>query len=281
MKKKILIFLQMTVGSALMSLGVYFFKIPNCFSTGGVSGIATVLGNVFSFITPAELILIINTLLLFAGFIFLGRENAAKTVYCSLMFSLMTWVLEIICPLTAPLTDQPFLELVYAIMLTAIGSAILFSANASSGGTDILALILKKYTSLDVGTALLCTDFIISASSFIVFGLEAGLYSLIGLFAKAFLVDSVIENMHICKSFMIITEKPEKIVDYIINTMHHSATTVNAVGEYSHNSKKLVFTLCKRMEAAKLKQKLREIDPAAFVIVQSTSEIIGRGFRSV
>ena len=274
-------FLFMNLGCILLAFGVYFFKIQNGFSTGGVSGIATILGKVVPFLTAGTWIVIINTVLLLLGFLILGKETGIKTVYCSLLFSLSTWVLEWIVPMEKALTEELFLELVYAILITAIGSAILFYAGASSGGTDIVALILKKYTSLDVGKALLCTDFLISASAFFAFDIKIGLYSLLGLFAKAFLVDSVIESMHTCKSFMIITENPGPIVDFIINDMNHSATTVDAIGEYSHSERKMVFTLCKRMEAARLKAKLRETDPKAFVIVQTTSDIIGRGFRSV
>ncbi|MCI5924769.1 MAG: YitT family protein [Oscillospiraceae bacterium] len=281
MKEKLKTFAMMTIGVVLTTIGVYFFKIPNGFSTGGVSGISTVLGNVIPFISPAQLISVINMLLLVLGFIVLGKGTGAKTTYCSILFSVLTWLLEKAVPLSAPLTDEPFLELVYAILLTAIGAAILFNAEASSGGTDIIALILKKYTSLDVGKALLCTDFIIAASSFFVFGIRTGLFSLLGLFAKAFLVDNVIESLNVCKYFMIITERPDPIVDYILHTMGHSATTIDALGEYSHTDKKMIVTLCRRIEAAALKRKLKELDPSAFVIVNSTSEIIGRGFRSI
>ena len=281
MKEKLKTFAMMTIGVVLTTIGVYFFKIPNGFSTGGVSGISTVLGNVIPFISPAQLISVINMFLLVLGFIVLGKGTGAKTTYCSILFSVLTWLLEKAVPLSAPLTDEPFLELVYAILLTAIGAAILFNAEASSGGTDIIALILKKYTSLDVGKALLCTDFIIAASSFFVFGIRTGLFSLLGLFAKAFLVDNVIESLNVCKYFMIITERPDPIVDYILHTMGHSATTIDALGEYSHTDKKMIVTLCRRIEAAALKRKLKELDPSAFVIVNSTSEIIGRGFRSI
>ena len=281
MGKKIITFFYMTIGSILMAIGVYFFKIQNGFSTGGVSGIATILGKVVPFFTPGSLIMAINVLLLLIGFIVLGKETGIKTVYCSLLFSGVTWLLEWLVPMNSSLSGELFLELIYAILITGIGSAILFYAGASSGGTDIVALILKKYTSLDVGKALLCTDFLIATSSFFVFGIKIGLYSVLGLFAKAFLVDGVIESLHVCKSFMIITEKPAPIVDYIINTLKHSATTVDAIGEYTKGERKMVFTLCKRSEASKLKLKLRELDPQAFVIVQTTSEIIGRGFRSV
>ncbi len=278
--KMLISLLGMLAGSFLMAIGVYFFKIPNGFSTGGVSGIATILGKIIPQVTPGLLIFAINALLLVLGFAFIGKETGWKTVFCSFAFSGFTWILEWIVPLTKPLTDQPFLELAYAMLLTGIGSAILFNCDASSGGTDIVALILKKYTSLNVGTALLCTDFFIAASSFFVFGIEVGLFSLLGLFAKAFLVDSVIESMNVCKSFVIITQHPEPIVDYILNVMKHSATSYDAVGEYTGDGRKVIMTICRRPEAARLKLKIKEIDPHAFVTVQSTSEIIGRGFRA-
>lgn len=285
-KKSLRQYIEMTIGIIMMAVGVYFFKIPNGFSTGGVSGIATVLGKVFSekqlgFLTPGTIIIILNVLLLLLGYIFLGRSFGVKTVYCSLVYSGIIWVLERVLPLSSPLTGQPFMELIYGIMLNGIGSGLIFHAEGSSGGTDILALILKKYTSLNVGKALLCFDTLIAASSFFVFGMTAGLFSVMGLFLKAFLVDTVIESMDVCKSFTIVTTHPDEIVKYIIEDMKHSATEAEARGAYTGEPKTLIFTSCKRIEAVRLKKKIYEIDPNAFVTVQSTSEIIGRGFRSV
>lgn len=274
-------YLKLTFGTLLVTAGVYFFKIPNGFSIGGVSGIATLLGGAITIITPVTMVAILNVLLLLLGIIFIGRETGARTVYCSLAFSVFSWLFGRLIPLDGPLTDQPFLELCYAILLTGIGSALLFWCGASSGGTDVVALILKKYTALDTGRALLFTDFLIAASAFFVFGMKIGLYSLLGLFAKAFLIDGVIESMNVCKAFMIITTTPKPVVDYIIGEMVHSATTLEAFGEYSHGDRKVVITVCRRAEGARLRRKLREIDPGAFVIIQSTSEIIGRGFREV
>ncbi len=281
MKEKLKDVFIMSLGTLIMAVGIYFFKIPNGFATGGISGIATILGRVQPYLTPGQLIPILNIIMLIIGFIFLGRETGIKTVYCSLLLSLTTFLLEKFIPLASPLTNQPFLELIYGVLLAAIGSAILFNRQASSGGTDITALILKKFTSLDVGKALLAVDLIVAGSSFFVYNLATGLFSLLGLFIKAFLVDNVIESFNECKSFTIVTDKPEKIVDYIINTMHHSATSVDAVGEYTHTGKKMIVTLCKRIEAVRLKRYIRTVDPHAFVIVNSTSEIIGRGFRSI
>ena len=246
-------FVIMTLGTVLLTAGVYFFKIPNGFSTGGVSGIGTILGSI----------------------------TGAKTVYCSMLFSALTWILEDVFPMSAPFTDDSFLELIYAMLLTSIGAAMIFNSNASSGGTDIVALILKKYTRTDVGRALLAADFTVAAASFFVFSVKIGLYSMLGLFMKAFLVDSVIESLNSCKYFVVITTHGEEIAQYILKEIHHGATVTDAVGGYTHEKKQMVHTVCKRIEAIKLRAKVVSIDPHAFVIVSTSSDIIGRGFRSV
>ena len=270
----------MNLGCILLAAGVYFFKIPNGFATGGVTGIGTILGNVTP-VSPGAWIWILNIGLLLLGFIFLGKQNGIKTVYCSMFYSAITYVLEIVVPMTKPLTNQPFLELVYAMLLTAIGSALIFNSDASSGGTDIAALILKKFTNIDVGKALLAVDFIVAVSSFAVFGIQIGLFSLLGLFAKAFIVDSVIESLNTCKYFVGITTKREEISQYIMEKLHHGVTASLVVGEYTQEEKTMIHTVCRRIEAIRLRGRIREIDPRAFFIVTTSSEIIGRGFRSV
>lgn len=289
MKSKLKNFLIMNLGILLTTVGVYFFKIPNGFSTGGVSGIAVVvagfanqyLPTLAPYLTSGNVLTVINVLLLIVGFIFLGKGFSAKTVYCSLLFSFGTFALEHLFPMSAPFTDQPFMELAYAILLTAIGSAMLFLTDSSSGGTDIVALILKKYTHLDIGKALLLTDFVIALSSFWVFGIQTGLFSLLGLFAKAFLVDGVIESMNTSKYFTIITSKPEEISSYITESIHHSFTKIQGEGGYTGEPRTVLLTVCRRVEGARLKRIVKQIDPNAFVIVSNSSEIIGKGFRGI
>jgi uncharacterized membrane-anchored protein YitT (DUF2179 family) len=222
---------------------------------------------------------IINVLLLILGFIFLGKECTAKTLYCTIVYSLEDMVFEYFLPLENPLTDQPLMELIYAILLTGVGSAILFNCGASSGGTDIVALILKKYTPLNTGRALLLSDSLIAASTFFVYGIQAGLYSILGLFAKAFLIDGVIESIGKSKYITIITTNAEPIGEYIIHTMNRSYTRYEAVGGYSHEEKHILITVCKRGEALRLKMKVKELDPASFVIITDANEILGKGFR--
>ena len=277
----------LNLGILLMAVGIYFFKAPNGFATGGVSGMSIILANMFPIISQATYMMIINVLLLILGVILLGRECGALTIFCSLMLSLENWVFELLIPLSAPLTAYPLMELVYAVLLTGIGSAIIFKCHASSGGTDIVALVLKKHTQMNVGTALLLTDFLIAATTFINFrgengielAVETGLFSLIGLFAKVFVVDDILDSINMCKSFTIITTKPHEIDEYIMKEMKHSATTYDAKGAYTGEGRTVIMTVCRRSEAIRLRKKVNEIDPHAFMIVTKTSEIMGKGFR--
>lgn len=289
--KTALYWIALNVGTLLIAAGVYFFKVPNSFATGGVSGISIIFSRLFSqyapnIITQANLTLVINVLLLILGFVFLGKGCTFKTAYCAIVYSLENMLFEILLPFNSnavgnpvPLTDQPLMELVYAMLLTGIGSAILFNCNASSGGTDIIALILKKYTKLNTGKALLITDFAIAFSTFFVTGIQAGLFSLLGLFAKAFIIDGVIESIGKSKYITIITSLPDQIGKYITEVMKRDYTSYKATGGYTGNEKTVLITVCKRGEAAKLKAKVKEFDPSAFTIVTDANEILGKGFR--
>lgn len=279
-------FAFMNFGIMLMALGIYFFKTPNGFATGGVSGISIILANMLPVMSQATYMLIINVFLLIVGVIVLGKECGALTIYCSLMLSLETWALELLLPLDGPLTIYPLMELVYAVLLTGIGSAVIFKCKASSGGTDIVALILKKHTSMNVGTALLCSDFLIAAATFIrftsdgvAFDPKTGLFSMLGLFAKVFVVDDIIDSINMCKSFTIITTKPDEITAYIMQDMRHGVTTHPARGAYTGAEKTVIITVCRRSEAIKLRRHVLSVDPHAFIIINKTSEIMGKGFR--
>lgn len=274
-------FLIMNLGVLLLSLGVYFFKFPNHFTTGGVSGIAIILGGALPAVTPAVLMAAINLVLLLAGFVFLGKGFGFWTAYCSVTFSFETWLLEKVIPMEAPFTNQPLLELCFAIMLPAVGSALLFNYNSSSGGTDIIAMILKKYTSLDIGRALFVSDSLIALSSCYFFGIQTGLFSVLGLFLKAFLVDSVIESINLCKFFSIVTTKPKEVSDYIIHELNHSSTILEAHGGFTRENRSVILTACRRGEAVRLRRELKKIDPQSFLFITNTSEIIGKGFRTV
>ncbi len=280
-------YFSLTVATLLMVVGIYFFKFPNHFSTGGVSGLAVILGHYFPTITPGSFVLVINVLLLLLGFAVLGRGFGGKTAYVSLLMSGATWVLERIIPMPVPMTAmageaaQPFLELIFAVSLPAIGSAILFNLDASSGGTDIVAMILRKYTSLDIGKALLCSDLVITLMAFVAFGPATGLYSILGLVIKSLLVDMVLENINTHKYFHIITTKPREIEQYITGTLRRGATELTGEGVYTHENRTVIMTVMSRREAVLLRRHVRTVDPQAFVLIMNTGEIVGKGFRGV
>ena len=277
---KIKYWLVLNCGILMLAVGIYFFKAPNGFATGGVSGVSIVIAKIFPAVSQATCMMVINVLLLVVGILVLGKDCGGLTIYCSLMLSLENWLFEYFVPISAPLTSYPLLELVYAVLLTGIGSAVVFKCKASSGGTDIVALILKKYTEMDVGKALLVSDALIAASTFLVYGIEAGLFSMLGLFAKVFVIDDILDSMNMCKSFTIITTKAKEIDEFIMNDMHHGATTHEARGAYSGEQKEIIITVCRITEALKLRRKVKEIDPQAFIIITKTSEIMGKGFRA-
>lgn len=279
----------LVVGIFMMSCSVYFFQTPNSLTLGGIAGIAIIIysflpASVGAVLTQGVLMVIINVILLIIGLIVLGKQCTVRTIFCSLAYTGIIWLFEyfnvigLITGGKATLTDQPLLELVYAILLFGIGGALIFNCGASSGGTDIIALILKKYTSLNVGMALMLIDMVIVLISFYTFTVTSALFSLLGLFTKSFLLDSVIESISKTKCITIITENAEIISEYILKVINHGYTVYDAEGGYTGAEKKVIITVCKRSEALKLKIKIHEVDPTSFVIITDANEILGKGF---
>ena len=269
----------LTLGSLLIAVGVYFFKFPNNFSTGGVSGIAIIVNHYLPGISQAAYMFVINQLLLVVGLFIFGRGFGIRTAYCSLVMSGAAWLLEALVPMSAPLTNQPLLELVFAVTLPAIGSAVLFNIESSSGGTDIIAMILRKFTSLNIGISLLIGDFLITLMAFITFGPETGLFSILGLMIKALVVDLVLENIKVHKSFQIITSHPDRIVQFIVEELQRGATALHGEGTFTHQDRTVLMTVVNRAQAVKLRRFIKDADPQSFMLITNTSEIIGKGFR--
>ena len=268
----------MSLGTALVSAGVYFFKFPNHFSMGGVSGLAILLGQLIPSLSPSFFNSVINIAFLFLGFAVLNKGFGFRTVYCSLLYSGLVQIFEWICPLSGPLTDQKMLELFFAVILPALGSGILFNLNSSTGGTDIAAMILKKFSGMDVGKALLLSDVIIAGAALFIFNIETGLFSLLGLVLKSVLVDSVIESLNRRKSFIVITSSPEPICAFITHSLGRGATMWEGRGAYTHERHWLILTALSRSQAIILRRYLKQHDPAAFMLITNSSEIFGKGF---
>lgn len=271
-------YIVITLAVIIMDLGIYAFKFPNHFSFGGVSGLAVVLNEILG-ISAAQINLVINLALLVIGFAVLGKSFGLKTAYATVLSSVVLSLMEKMMPISAPLTNQPMLELAYAIALPAVAAAMLFYVDASGGGTDIVAMILKKYTTIDIGTALLISDVAIVALSFIAFDVRTGLFSVCGLLAKSIFVDRAMDQMRLCKYFTIISSNPEPICDFIQNVLNRSTTLYNAEGGYSHENKKVILCALDRRQAVILQRFIRQTDDSAFIMITKSSETFGKGFR--
>lgn len=276
-KKLFVEYSMITMSMIIMVIGVHFFKFPNHFSFGGVTGFSPVFSRLTGW-SASSFTFVVNNLLLVLGFIFLGKDVGIKTVYATCIMSFGLSFLEKVCPMTAPMTNEPLLELVFAIFLPAVGSAVLFNIGASSGGTDIIAMILKAHSSMNIGTALLVVDLTSVALSFVVFGPTTGLFSSLGLLAKSLVIDGVIENINECKCFNIICDDPDPICEFIIRELHRGATVYEAKGAFSHHTKTIILTTMKRGQAMRLRSFIKEIEPSAFILISNSSEIIGKGF---
>lgn len=280
MKSQFKNFIYLTLSTLVMAVGIYFFKFSNNFTFGGITGLAVLVAKSGS-ISAGDFSFVANMVLLVIGFFVLGKKFAAKTAYSSILLSVALSGLERICPMSQPLTNQPLLELIFAIALPSIGSAILFNIGASSGGTDVVAMIMKKYTSFNIGNALLVTDLFITVAGFFVFDIQTGLYSFLGLALRSFMIDGFIESLNLSKYFNVVCKNPQPICDFIKDEMHRSATIVQAKGAFSGEDKYIIFTVMNRMEAVRLRNYIKEHSPDAFLLISNTSEIIGKGFHSI
>lgn len=278
---KLLYFLILNLGVFLLSFGVYMFEAPNHFAMGGVSGISIVMAPIITpyveWLTQPVILVILNTLLLIIGLIFLGKAMTVKTLYCTAMYSLEVGLLSFIYPIDAPLTDETLLEMVYTVVIIGAGSAIIYNCRASSGGSDIIAFIVKKYTGLHIGKAVLVSDVLIACLSFMT-SIEVGFFSLLGIFAKTFVIDGVIDNITKTKFVTIITVNPEIVAKVILENIKRGFTKYDAQGGYTGEPRTVIITVCRRPQAMRLKTKLHEVDPASFVIITDANEILGKGF---
>lgn len=280
LKSEFVSYVRITLGVILMAAGIYFFKFPNNFSTGGVSSISIILTAIFPRFTAAQYMMVVNITLLIIGLLVFGRSFAIKTVYSSVLLSIVTWVFEITVPLASPLTGQKLLELLFATSFIAVGSALMFNEDASSGGTDIVAMILKKFTSLNIGKALLCSDIMLALAAVIVFDIETGLFSVFGLVLKALVVDNIIDSINLSKSFTIVTDKHEEICQFITDELHRGATVSECSGAFTNDKKMKIITVLNRHQAVLLKRHIKVVDPYAFSVITNSSDILGKGFRA-
>ena len=274
-------FAALNLGLILSAVGIMVFKAPNHFALGGTSGLSIILSTLFPQFPVSAFMWIVNAALVVLGLVFLDRKTIGWTVYASFALSAYVTLFEWMIPLAHPLTNDTLLELCFAVLLPAIGSAIVFDVGASTGGTDIIAMILKKRTSLEIGKALMVSDACIVAVAAALYGPRTGLYCILGLLGKAFVVDNVIESLNLRKVCTVISSHPDAVLEFMVKDLERTATVRDARGGFSMRPEKEVVTVLTRHEAARLRMWLRRNDPKAFVTMVNSSEILGRGFRSV
>lgn len=270
-------FFLLHLGVLLVALGVYFFKFPNHFIMGGVSGLSILLAQVTP-LTPGVWTWVLNISLLILGYLALGRSFAFGTAYASLLLSSLILIFERFIPLSAPLTDQPLLELAFAALLPAVGSALLFNLRVSTGGSDVLAMLIHRKSEMNIGYALAAFDFAIAMISFLIFDLKTVLFSIIGLLFKGVIVDAMIEQFNDTRFFTIVTTKPDSIAPYIINELHRGATLMEGHGIFTGEDRKILLCAVPKVQAIKLRDFVRSEDPLAFISISTHSEVVGRGF---
>ncbi len=273
--------LMLNLGLMITAAGVHFFKTPNNFAMGGTSGISIILSSFFPKLNVGGAMFIVNGILVVLGLVFLGWKAMGVTMYSSFAISAYISLWEFIWPMKQAFTDDTLLELLFAVILPAIGSAMAFNVGASTGGTDILAMILSKYISIEIGKALMVSDFLIALVAGGLFGVKTGMYCVLGLVMKAFLVDSVIESINMRKVVTVISNHPDEIKKFIMEELHRSATVHRAEGAYTGRQEIVLTTVLTRRQAVALRNYIRRVDPGTFLTIVNSSEIVGKGFRAM
>lgn len=274
-------FLMLNLGLIATAIGITFFKSPNNFAFGGTSGISIIISNVLPKINVGMAMWFVNIALVILGIIFLDRKKIGWTVFSSLALSFYVMILEKLIPIKDSFSGDLFIDFCFSVILPAIGSAIVFNIGASTGGTDIVAMILNKHTSLKIGKALMLSDLGIVLIAACLFGPKKGLYCILGLALKSTVVDTAIEGLNLKKVCTVVCENPEEIKEYIIKELHRGATEQKAYGAYTHEKRAVIMTVLSRHEATLLRNYIKDTDKHAFITIVNSSEIIGKGFRSV
>lgn len=281
MEKRVLKdYLIITLGVILVAISVEYFFAPNNLAAGGVTGFAIVVNNFIPSIGVGIITLIINIILFAVAFIFIGGNFGSRSVYATLMLSVVMWIIEKFLNPFA-ITHDLVIATIIGTLISALGIALVFNANSSTGGTDILAKIMNKFMHIDIGKALLIVDLIITISGAYVFGLDLGFYSMLSVIILGVSVDKFIEGFNSCKQVMIISDHTEKISKFILEELERSYTAIKGVGGFSKKESYIIYTILNRNEFIKLKKHIRDVDKRAFITVGEVHEVLGEGFSDI
>lgn len=267
-------YIYVLIGSAIIALAFNVFLLPNQIASGGVSGISTILLSVFGW-EPAHVQWAFNIPLFIAGVILLGKQFGVKTLVGTIFLPLVVFLTKNI----EPWTNDALLGALFGGIGVGLGLGIVFRGNASTGGTDLAAQIINKYTGLTLGTCVVLIDGLIVISAAVVFDIERGLYALIALYVTSKTIDLVQVGFGRSKTAMIITNKQEEVRQGILNKIDRGVTKLSAYGGYTENERPVLMCVVDQREFTKLKQLVKSLDPSAFVVVMDASEVLGEGFK--
>ena len=265
-------FVIITVGTVIVAVAVFFFMLPSKVSVGSGAALAMVLSN-FIPLSVSTITLLMNVGLLIIGFLLVGPEFGAKTVYCSILMPLIMGLFELIFPDFQSITQDPLLDVICYILVVGVGLSILFSRNASSGGLDIVAKIMNKYLRVELGKAMSSAGILVALSSALCYDSKTVVLSLLGTYFGGIVVDHFIFGINIKRRVCVISEHLESIVHYVLYDLHSGATLNEAIGAYDRTRRMEMVTIVDKDEYKKLMDYIRKTDPKAFVTVYSVSDM--------
>lgn len=267
-------YIYVIIGAAIIAIAFNVFLLPNQIASGGVSGISTILKGVFGW-EPGLVQYAFNIPLFISGLIFLGAKFGIK----SLVGTLVLPAVVLVSANWEPWTMNPLLGALFGGISVGLGLGLVFRGGASTGGTDLAAQIITKYTGFSLGTSVLLLDGLIVLSAAVVFDIEKALYALIGLFVTTKTIDLVQLGFSQSKMIYIITNKQDEIRDAIYTEIDRGVTKLPAYGGYTNVERPILMVVAYQTEFTKLKHIIKTIDPAAFVIVSDAYEVLGEGFK--
>ncbi len=268
----------LTVGALIMALALVFFLIPAKIAPGGVSGIAIVLHTLFQF-PVGVVMLVFNIPLYLIGLKLLGKTFGVRTLYAFIFVSVFTDFIGDILKVPVATTD-PLLASIFGGIVLGIGLGIVFRFKGTTAGSDIVGQIINKYTNISVGMGILAVDFFVISFAGIAFhDVNLALYGFISLYFSSKVLDLILDGFDYARSFHIISEKQDEIIDLITKDMNRGGTEIKGVGFYTRQARNVLYTVVTRKEVATLRQEILKIDPRAFVIISNVHEVIGEGFR--
>ena len=271
-KRTVKEFFIITIGTLIVSTAVYFFMLPSHVSVGSGTALAMVLSN-FIPLPVSVMTLALNIILLILGFLLIGPEFGAKTVYCAILMPVFLGVYEQIFPNQQSITNDPFLDVLCYIFVVGVGLAILFRRNASSGGLDIVAKLMNKFLRMELGKAMSLSGMLVALSSALVYDKETVVISVLGTYLGGLVVDHFIFGMDLKRRVCIISPKLDEIVNFILYDLHSGATLNDIIGAYDRSPKQEVITIVDKQEYKALMDYVKKVDPKAFITVYSVSEI--------